>query len=293
MEELELVTQHIERILSEKPYELCARLKQRLNFALHRAGYEAFDEGKLGYKKFSGFLVGELSDKLRVERPDGASGDLKISLKCTELPLATKASGLNSTRARSSGIRPDIFLAFINPDPSRRRFWDRDSGKVLHFEDGANDKYAQIMESRPDDFIEIDWIPAQEQVGWMRAFVELLPPEEQAAVEPLLAGAFTGGMNAAFTNALGAKASDWRQIRMFNISAHITAWEVKHDVKLAEAGVKAAKEALDRHEDTSNTQQLMTARQQAIGLLERISEDQIAKVAIPTLLSLFLSMPQR
>ncbi|MND34967.1 hypothetical protein D3C81_213050 [compost metagenome] len=293
MEELELVSQHIERLLSEKPFELCARLKQRLNLALHRAGYEAFDEGKHGYKKFSGFLRSELGDKLRFERPDGATGDLKISLKSASCPASGISAGSASKRARPIGIRPDIFLAFTNPDPTRKRFWDKQKRKVLHFAEGQDDKYAQIVASRPGDFVEIDGIPAHEQIGWMRDFLDLLAPEEKSAVEPLLVGEFSGGMNASFTNALGGKASEWRQMRQLNVSKHITAWDVKHGLKLADGAVSGKSEVIDANqEQKSRPQQLMSAREQAIGLLDRMTEDQIARVAIPALLSSFLAQPQ-
>ncbi|MNO77740.1 hypothetical protein D3C76_688590 [compost metagenome] len=82
-------------------------------------------------------------------------------------------------------------------------------------------------------------------------------------------------------------------MRQLNVSKHITAWDVKHGLKLADGAVSGKSEVIDANqEQKSRPQQLMSAREQAIGLLDRMTEDQIARVAIPALLSSFLAQPQ-
>lgn len=287
MDELANIKQLILQLLTSSPHEFCARLKQRLNRLLIAQGGMAFDESKFGSKKFSDFLSDHLEDRIVLEKPVGA-GDIRVSLK----PSITRSGVMLPKREHAFAIRSDIWQAFTNPDARRKRFFNRSTGLVTHFVEGAEGDFRQLLDAAPHDYAEIEFIPPAVQQEWMREFLGLLdlPDSERAALEGLIAVGYSSSVNAAFTKALDAREQEWRKMRTLKVTERIQAWATQHSVKLEE--LSARKQTGDATPSVPETPALLTSRQQAIKLLALMSDEDIAKVAIPVLLSSVLSKPQ-
>lgn len=295
MDELAHVKQLIIHLLSTGSFEYGARLKQRLNISLEAQGRPAFDQRKYDSKKFSQFLIAQLADRLALERPD-ASGDIRVSLKHpvprTHAAGATPASKHETTAT----IRSDIWQAFTNPDQQRKRFFHRATGDVVHFIEGAQSEFELAVQATPQHFAEIDFISAQTHKEWMSEFVEWLnlPAPERAPLDGLIAMEYSSSVNAAFTKALGEREQEWRKIRTLKVTERIKAWatqhHVKHDDLMLHRQVHAGSSPVAA--STEPAAPTMTPRQQAIRLLEKMSDEDILTVAIPVLLSNVLSKSQ-
>ncbi|WP_222176028.1 UPF0158 family protein [Pseudomonas aeruginosa] len=292
MDDLQTTLQLICKLLSDTPYELSARLKQRLNLALIQHGISPLNERSYGCKKFSEFLLTHLGDRLDVSRP-AATGDLRISLKRDLAPLRTKlgAVDVKPKQERPATMRSDIWQAFTNPDSKRKRYFNKVTREVLHFLEDAEDEYKQKLTDRPQDFIEIDWIPATQQLGWMGEFLDLinLSDAERAPLQQLIASNYSSTVNAAFTKALDDREQEWRQMRTLKIAQWIQEWAVKHDVKPEELNTPPSQPAPPAATAPDTRTVVLSSRQQALRLLELMSDDEIAKVAIPVLLSSVLN----
>ncbi|MGU0630934.1 UPF0158 family protein [Pseudomonas aeruginosa] len=292
MDELAHIKQLILQLLASKPYEFCARLKQRLNHLLIAQGGAAFDERKFGSKKFSEFLLAHLEDRLNLEKPVG-SGDIRVSLK-PSIARAIPASAPAPKREQPLTIRSDVWQAFTNPDAKRKRYFNRTTGTVLHFVEGIKDEFQQQLESAPHDYAEIEFIPPATQQEWMREFLGLLdlPTADQTALESLIAAGYSSSVNAAFTKALDTREQEWRKMRTLKITERIQAWATQHSVKLEELSTRKHTGDTLPSVSATETPALLTPRQQAAKLLELMSDEDIAKIAIPVLLSSVLSKSQ-
>ena len=126
----------------------------------------------------------------------------------------------------------------------------------------------------------------------MREFLGLLalPEPEKVALEGLIAAGYSSGANAAFTKALDGREQEWRKMRTLKVTERIQAWATQHSVKLE--ALSTSKYANDAPVPTPKAPALLTSRQQAIKLLALMSDEDIARVAIPVLLSSVLSKPQ-
>lgn len=290
MDELALIKQLILQLLASTPHEFCARLKQRLNQLLIAQGGTAFDESKFGSKKFSSFLSDHLEDRLSLERPVGA-GDIRVSLK----PSIARLSATNIAapkREQSLAIRSDVWQAFTNPDARRKRFFNRATGVVLHFVEGADGEFQQHLDAAPHDYAEIEFIPPAIQQEWMREFLGLLDLQEaeRAALEGLIAVGYSSSVNAVFTKALDAREQEWRKMRTLKVTERIQAWATQHSIKLEQ--LSARKLETEVAPPAPEVPSLLTSRQQAAKLLALMSDEEIARIAIPVLLSSVLSKPQ-
>ncbi|CAH0648117.1 MULTISPECIES: UPF0158 family protein [Pseudomonas] len=294
MDDLQHILQLIHELLSDQPYELSARLKQRLNIALIERGMSPLDQNSYGCKKFSEFLLTHMGDRIEIARPE-VSGDLRISLKRDRAQARAKAISVEAKPKQDHTIlmRSDVWQAFTNPDSNRKRYFDKVSHKILHFLKEGDEDYKAKLAERPQDFIEIEWIPASQQLAWMAEFLDLinLPVAERAPLQQLIEATYSSKVNAAFTKALGDREQEWRQMRTLKIAQWIQAWAVKHDVKPEELNLAATPAAsCPPQPDAKAT--VMSSREQALRLLERMSDEDIAQYAIPVLLSSVLSKSQ-
>lgn len=294
MDELQLTTRIIIELVSNSSSELGARLKQRLNATLISQGYPALDEKKYGCRKFADFLKGPLGEYVRLEWPEG-SGDVRVTLKRDVAP-ARQISAVKEKRAkvdRPTALRSDVWQAFTNPDPSRKRFYNLVSNRVIHFVEGEDDNYHRLVDSRPGEFVEIVQIPVEIHREWMREFLELaaVTPGELVPLQALVDSTYSSDVNAAFTKALGDRELQWRQMRTLKISERIQAWAVEHNVNPDNLSLQPAATTsvpvVERPVIPSGS--ILSPRQQAIRLLELMSDEEILKFAIPVLLNSVLS----
>lgn len=298
MDDLQITLELICELLSKVPFELSARLKQRLNLALIQRGLVPLDERRYNCRKFSDFLQIHLADKIVLQRPD-SSGDIRVSIKGEPTPSrAWSTPGeQRSEQDRAIIFRSDVWQAFINPDGTRKRYFNRLTHQVLHFVEGSGDSYQQKLEDRPDDYLSIDWVPVATHKQWMAGFLDLiqLSDAERRPLQVLINSDYSSNLNAAFTKALGAREQEWRKMRTLKINQWIQAWTVKNNVSMDDLIIRS----VDREPASGlpapsqrEPEQVMTPRDQAIRLLGLMSDDDIIKIAIPTLLGSVLSRSQ-
>lgn len=293
MDELQLIIQHTAELLSNSSGELSARLKQRLNLLLKSQGHNVLDEAKFGCRKFTDFLQGPLGDHVKLDWPVGA-GDVRVTLRHDVFPARHKPASREgrSTLDRSTALRSDVWQAFTNPDNNRKRFYNRVTHRVIHFIEGVDHDYHRLVDNKPDDFIEIVQIPVEVHKAWMGEFLDLagFSDNERAPLQALLDSTYSSDVNAAFTRALGNREQQWRQMRTLKISEKVQAWAVEHNIspdKLSNKPVPASASASDHPAATAGS--ILTPRQQAIRLLELMSDEDILTSAIPVLLNSVLS----
>ena len=287
MDDINLLKQHILELLEDTPYELCARLKQRLNRLLIKDGLPPFDERRLRYRKFSDFLKAELSDFIRLESPS-TSGDIRVSLK-SAAPHANEYAAPPLERPIS--LRPDVWEAFTNPDLRRKRYFNRLDHRILHFIEGVQDEYSAKWAENAQDYVEILPLTSDDQIAAMREFVAIIArnSEEAQGFDQLLESSYSTGLNTSFIKQLGSvRAEQWRKLRQAKVNEHISKWLAQHGISPNDLRPPARLEQTKRTPASVASAQL-SARQQAMKLLDRMSDDEIARVAIPVLLSSVLS----
>ncbi len=292
MEDINDTTELILQLLNNTSPEFGARLKQRLNKLLIKNGRCPFDERGYGYKRFSDFLQNVLGNKISIERPK-ETGDILVSLRHPKTIYSS--SGIYSPSAsprkeeQSPVIRSDVWQAFTNPDPERKRFFHKETHAIRHFLREESSPSREVIEHDPSQFIEIDLISGQVQMEWMRDFLDLLrmPSNQRPPLDALIAEPYSSRVNVAFTRALGEHGDSWRRHRIKKITSLIQRWAKQNDVLFNDLCVPEGAKSHPLSQNES-TQDQLTPRQQAIKLLEFLSEEDIACLVIPTLLSTIL-----
>lgn len=289
MEDSSLASQLILQLLSNQSPELGARLKQRLNALLLAKGLARFDEKFYGYKRFSDFLENVLGDKVSIDRPNDV-GDIHVALRQSHLiKTVSDRTVAPPVGEHTPVIRSDVWQAFANPDPRRKRFFHRRTREVRHYLEGDAGSAATEIERDAAQFVEIHWISGDTQAGWMKSFLDAvkLSQSQRTALEAMIAGGYSSGINAAFTGALGEHSSSWRHCRTNHVTSIIRAWAEQHSVPFGDLCVrKDLKESGQAQVHNLNGQ--LTPRQQAVKLLELLTDEDIARLVIPTLLSSIL-----
>lgn len=286
MAEPDYVRPLLQQLLNGRAPELGARLKQRLNALLAEKGLPRFDEKQFGFRKFQSFLEQTQSDWLDVSKPEGA-GDIHVSSK-----RAFAAPSDSTVTAAPGGtpqpLRSDIWQAFTNPDPQRKRYFQSSTGLVVHFlESEWADKREQI-ESATGGYLAITPIEGTLQQRWMREFLDSIPitGAERTPYEALLAEPYSSALNATFTRALGDHAAAWREFRTSRITSTIQSWARDAGIPLDQ--LRAQPKEVSAPSFVTGAPRLAPAsspRAKAVKLLELMSDDDIRQVIIPILLS--------
>lgn len=285
MEAQTFVPQLILQLLSERSPEFGARLKQRLDALLARKGLGRFDQRAYGYQKFSSFLSSALGDKVLIEQPSGA-GDMRIILRKTSQGTSTFASP-SQFPEHAAVIRSEVWQAFTNPDSKRKRFFDKETKSIRHFV--IEEPLFGATAHEPDaNRIEIQRISPETQKAWMRSFLDSLrmPADEITPLEALITQNYTSALNAAFTRALGDNSSSWRSFRTHRVIMTIRAWASSNGVDFNDLCVQRDSIQAGARKTDDETQ--FTPRQRAVKLLDLLTDDDIAQLVIPTLLSSIL-----
>lgn len=293
MPDLNLTKQLLIRLLSSSSSpELGARLKQRLNAAFIANGFGPFDEGAFGYQRFKDFLSQGLQDILIVTR-ENESTDILVSLKTSphstpggQVTAATPSVGLQPV------IRSDVWQAFSNPDIERKRFLNNKTLAVIHFRNkaGTPELLKREVESSPDNFIEIKPIAADLQFKWMTEFLDSLrlSPNEKTSLETLTKEPYSSALNATFTRALGDHGVAWRNFRTKQVVSHIESWCKQQSISFWDLCVQARHQGFPSAPVVPATAPPLSARQHAMKLLDLLTDEDISRLVIPTLLSTIL-----
>ncbi|MEQ0777871.1 hypothetical protein ABLT15_36825 [Paraburkholderia tropica] len=294
-------SQLLTQLLSVNSPELGARLKQRLNAAFAANGLGGFDEKSLGFAKFTDYLLRQHGDLVSVERREGF-GDILVSLRSMPSARTSYIPVLKQLQGPATPvIRSDVWQAFANPDPERKRFFNVHTARIVHYLKGKSGPERAQVESAPDTFVEILPISGDVQARWMREFLgsASLPSNEREALEPLVAEPYSSAVNATFTRALGAHSVAWRNYRTAQITSVIDAWAHGHAIPLSQLHVVSPDATAGTLEAAGTTESRATAtlaigsehslqvppRQQVVKLLELLTDDDIVRLVLPTLLS--------
>lgn len=284
-------------LLSDRPSEVGARLKQRLNRTLLNAGLPAFDEKQLGYRKFTEFLVAELGEHLIVEKPV-EGGDIQITLKHSSVVASAALAGKSDT-AHSSSVKPlpvrlirgDIWQAFTHLNEHRKRYLDRASGKVLHFLDSEATNIALVAEA-PERFVEIPRVDADTQLSWMQQFLAIssFPNAEAATLAQLLEQPYSSQLSVLFGRALGKRQPEWKRYRAERVTEVVQNWAGEHEIPLSPLFTFKLGRSEETAEVTSSAPLgQLSPRDQAQKLLALMTEQEIVSIAIPALLGCVLA----
>ncbi|WP_157654633.1 hypothetical protein [Burkholderia ubonensis] len=279
--------------------ELGARLKQQLIAASTAAGQRPFNEKALGFRKFSDYLQRVHGDILSLQRPDGM-GDVLVSLK-SALPIARGVSAApSSTPIRLPSqpvIRSEVWQAFANPDVKRKRFFYIPSGQIIHYREGEPPP-PQLGAASSNEVIEISPISKETQAGWMREFLDQasVPTQEKSVLEPLINEDYSSTVNATFSRALGPRSDAWRKFRTAQVIEIILRWADDHGIDHSLVHVRPAPvrsvipgevgtAAPATNQAASIDANTLSPRERVSKLLDLLSDDDLTRLVIPTLLS--------
>lgn len=292
-----IVLQALSEILAVQSPQFAARLKQRLTAALESKGEDAFDERKFGFKGFRHFLT-EGTQGLFVIAPSPDGADIVVSLQGATGGASTTSSSANET---GSSIRKEVWQAFTNPDQTRLRFLNRRTHVVRHYLRGEESPPAQEVAAARAEFVEIQPISGDDQVGWMRQFIEQknIGHPLHDVLEGIIAKPYTSGVNAAFTGALQDDGLEWRQDRVQKIIQRIAAWSKANDVPMEYLSSRHVPESAHPPATHPNkpvkvewsedgVDGVKNPRVQAERLLGILTNDEISRVVLPVLLSTLL-----
>lgn len=294
--ELQYIQTAILELLTDRPSEVGARLKQRLNRTLLSAGLPAFQEEKFGYRKFSDFLTAELGAQLQIDKPSD-DGDIHITLKRQAPPLQCLQVLQNDVALDSVPkplpvklIRGDVWQAFTHLNAHRKRYLDRESGKVVHFLDTDSINVALVAESA-ERFVEIPRINAETQLSWMQQFltVSSFPEAEASTLGQLLEQPYSSQLSVMFGRALGKRQGEWKRYRAERVMNAIQVWASEHGIPSGPLFIFKYGQPVEVSVKAAAPTGKLSPREQAQKLLGMMTEQEIVSVAIPALLGCVLA----
>jgi hypothetical protein len=290
-------------LLSDRATEFGARLKQRLNRTLIQSGIPAFSEREYGYRKFSDFLIAELGHHLQIDKPS-IDGDIQISLKADApsfAPPYTRVAAVSAApvsdqvtiKATFPIVRGDVWQAFTNLNPQRKRYWEKSVGQILHFLEDSDSDQAQQVAALPDAFTEIPLVEGDTQLGWMHEFLAVsdFPDDEVASLRRLVAEGYSSRLNMLFARSLGQQQSQWKRYRAQRVIDIIRDWAQTNSVPIDRLMIAPpiTAEVVVTPVDKTTPVGVMSPRSQAEKLLSLMDEQDIISVALPTLLGCVLA----
>lgn len=286
MKDFSVVSGLIAQLLRAKSPELGARLKQRLNLLLTEQGLPYFNEREHGFNKFTDFLKETQSTVVRFE-PRDSGGDIWVSLVPEQQaqPAKSPLPASDEHRSERTPIRNDVWQAFANTDPGRKRFLHKSSHQVRHFvEKGAPSAVKDEVLASPQDYAEIQLISGEQQSRWMAEFLNGIPlhGENRTIFEPMLNAPYSSNLNSVFTGALKERGEAWKRMRAERINQHIDDWAARNsiDLNVLRRSGRPAESLL-----IPVTSPLSSLRSKVHKLLELVSDEDIEKLILPTLLT--------
>lgn len=275
------VSQLLKQLLEAYSPEVGARLKQRLNALLIGQGLGPFDERAFGFRKFGDFLQKTQAEILKVDRTE--STDIVVSLLgASPSPAQILRPVVETDQA---AIRSDVWQAFTNNDIRRKRFLNKETFALKHFIENDQSSASHEVAANGDKFIEIQPVPGKEQLDWMREYLSTVPlhAADKSPLEAMTEQPYTSSLNSAFTRALGEKGDGWRHFRTHRVTEAIERWASLHGVPLDHL----RKHAVQTHIE-GEVAPKESARARALKLLQLISEEDIAKIVMPVLVTTVL-----
>ncbi|MFP1902164.1 hypothetical protein ACLEDY_09255 [Lonsdalea quercina] len=285
-------------LLSEQTPELGARLMQRIQAVFSSRGLSEFDTKKEGYPKFSVYLERLHSDIVRIVRLPGKS-DVHVYKKTHSSSVhPLQQQSISPPVKQNVVIRSDVWQAFLNPDFSRKRFFNKKLKNITHFIPSQDTNYEVEVAATPELFVEITPIPGSEQLSWMHEFLEGAPinePEKQV-ISAQIGEKYSSALNATFMKSLGTHGTLWRNHRIPRVIRHIQSWAEKNNIIFSELCVSGALRSTHIKDGNSRSvmadgfipTEALAPRQLAHKLLDLMTEEDIAQMVLPTMMNALL-----
>lgn len=257
-----------------------AHLKPRLAAELLERVGIVFDERGLGYKNFLTFLQSN-KDIIEVNHP-GGPGSVWVSLKTDEI----SQDEVQRQEAIQNRLPVSVWQAFTNPDPNRKRFYNKEKGIVIHYLEGSARQQDFKHQQEVDidtDYIEITPISSDQHSEWMKNFLSEhnLAPRVKEVCETIANSVYSSAVNYAFTQSLGRIGESWKLERSKKVhdfaiqwanENNIDFWSAKEVPQSISANRPASSESF---EDDDNWRVLI---KRAIDLM---GKEELARVSIP------------
>ncbi|MGM1058548.1 UPF0158 family protein [Saccharothrix sp. Mg75] len=200
---------------------------------MQRLSAGGFSESEYGHKSFRHFLVAaEKAGFIAVRLPAYGSGqDAEISMPQDVQPPESSTSSVRS-------IRPDIWSTFFDYRPDITRVFDLRTHRAAKFPiDPTSRESSDVSELRtrfmdhPNEFLVIEPVQIDEQLGWMKAFASETSEPERALLEDALK---KEKPLAAFTSMVRSNTSlteRWNRFRLGRVTARVKDWMQQHGLE--------------------------------------------------------------
>lgn len=252
---LQLARGILQELVSRGPIK-GAQLKTLLAHEFARRTGLDFSDALPSYPKFKYFLLAN-QDIVATEFPAGA-GDVTVSAKenyspgswapfriaTSPVPYESPALSLEAASPVSFELPRPLWKAFTNPDPRRRRFFQRSTREVVHYLEGSleepNPRIRAQVDANPADYVEISPATADMQSQWMREFVRTkdISPQTRRVLDALLSLPFSTDLNRSFVAALGELSEQWNRTRALKVREHVKRWADQNDLSFEDLSAK-------------------------------------------------------
>ncbi|MDP9983608.1 hypothetical protein J2W14_003029 [Pseudarthrobacter oxydans] len=177
-----------------------------------------FTERLFGFKKFIELLrAGNDAGRFRLEIIDGHPRITRPSMS----PVGAQSGAVQGR------LRADVWSTFITWDTGKR-YWDRRRRRAIFIP--TDDEGIPSWERSPSDFVEIDPISMQEQLGWMGSFAatqsEPVREKLQAALKDPRPGAFKDELDE------HGLSGAWRALLQRRVMEHSAGWAERNEIPL-------------------------------------------------------------
>jgi hypothetical protein len=198
-----------------------------------------FDETRLGFPTFKAFL--QEAEKAGIVELGRTPSDLVVMPRRAMPPPSTTTSPAQDLRGKK--IRPDLWRAWIEWSPELRRYYDKESDRVLFLVDRANDDEPENLAAtraevaaNPGRYIPIEPISSTATVEAMRDFASSWTDEtDRAAMQEALASSTPEEAAMNFTRLLRVRSpigAAWHLTRLNQVSQAIAAWKQTHQLEV-------------------------------------------------------------
>lgn len=290
-----VVSEILPSLLTDHSPELGARLKQRIQAVFAARGLPAFDPQKEGCRKFAVYLERFHGDIVQVVRvPD--ESDVRIYKQMHSHSLNTQHTPHPVNQ--NTIVRNNVWQAFLNPDSSRKRFFNKKTKEIIHFIPSVDVTEEAEVSGNPEAFIEIIPISGTEQLGWMRAFLADAPlgDTEKEVISSQIQDKYSSALNATFTKSLGIHGSLWRNHRLPRVMQYMRSWAQTNEIPFSDLCISGVSHSLQEKEPVSSfpggeqftPTEALPPRQLAHKLLDLMAENDIAQMVLPTMMNTLL-----
>lgn len=229
--------------LREVVRELEARGRQTVSAGvkpeLQRRTLGGFNERRLGFSSFSAFLAAA-EEAGYVARTTTEHGHTFVTLAPLASVVPEGGARIEPPERPAPGrrLRRDLWRAFVDWREDILRFFDRELGqaRVLpaeasRSEVGDDAELRHALAAQPDRFIEIKPIPMEQQLEWIRDFVQT--HREQFLAEELSEALAAARPVQAFSQLIRTDAAllqEWNRTRLHHVGSVVEAWIGEHEL---------------------------------------------------------------